>query len=292
MRKSTRFQVAKRDIVSFFEGYEKRILDMNDISRILEQNREFWRLPRNLGPSKFVNLLTENTKLKVYGFTFRRKTYLRLAWGDESTYKLALSLERDSYFTHYTALYWHNLTDQIPKTIYVNYEQRPKRHIGERLLQANIDRAFRNPQRESKNVAVVGDFKICMLNGKWTNKLGVTEIITDENEQIILTDLERTLIDIVVRPTYSGGIYEVLNAYRRAAKTVSINKLSSMLQKLDYIYPYHQAIGFYLERAGAYREAQIQLLKKFEFQYDFYLTHQMKETKYSKEWRLYYPKGF
>jgi len=292
MRKSTRFQVAKRDIVSFFDGYEKRILEMTDISRILEQNREFWRLPRNVGPSKFVNLLTENTKLKAYDFTFPRKTYLRLAWGDRSIYELALSLERDSYFTHYTALYWHNLTDQIPKTIYVNYEQRPKRHAGERLLQGNIDTAFRNPQRESKNVTIVGDFKICVLNGKWTNKLGVTEIVTDDNEQITLTDLERTLIDIVVRPTYSGGIYEVLNAYRRAAKTVSINKLSSMLRKLDYVYPYHQAIGFYLERAGAYREAQIQLLRKFQFQYDFYLTHQMKETEYSKEWRLYYPKGF
>jgi len=65
-----------------------------------------------------------------------------------------------------------------------------------------------------------------------------------------------------------------------------------VLKKLSYIYPYHQAIGFYLQKAGVYTDMQIRLLKKFQFEFDFYLTHQMKETEYSKEWRLYYPKGF
>lgn len=292
MRKSTTFQIAKNDIVSLLEEHNKEIFDYYDISRILEQNRKFWRLPISLTTPKFINLLTENTKLESHELNFARKKYWRFTWGDISVYKLALSLEQNSYFTHYTALYWHNLTDQIPKTIYVNYEQAQKRYVANRLLQANIDRAFRNSQRESKNIAAIGDFKICKLNGKYTNRLGVTEMITQENENIILTDIERTLIDIVVRPSYSGGIHEVLNAYREATGRVSINKLSAMLRKLNYIYPYHQAIGFYLQRAGVYRESQIRLLKKFDFEYDFYIAHQMKETEYSKEWRLYYPKGF
>lgn len=292
MRKSTRFQIARTDIVSLLEGYSEEILDYHGISRMLWQNREFWRLPVGLTVPKFIELLTENTKLKSHELNFARKKYWRFTWGDISVYKLALSLERNSYFTHYTALYWHNLTDQIPKTIYVNYEQAQKRYVADRLLQANIDRAFRNSQRESKNIAAIGDFKICMLNGKYTNRLGVTEMVTQENENIILTDIERTLIDIVVRPSYSGGIHEILDAYRKAVGRVSINKLSAMLRKLNYIYPYHQAIGFYLQRAGVYRESQIRLLKKFDFEYDFYVAHQMKETEYSKEWRLYYPKGF
>jgi len=292
MRKLTRFQIAKSDIVSFFEDYGKEILDYNDISRILNQNRRSWRLPVSLTANKFIELLNENTKLKTNELKFLRKKYMRFTWGDVSVYRLALSLERNSYFTHYTALYWHNLTEQIPKTIYVNCEQSQKRYAPTRLIQENIDRAFRNPQRESKNIASVGDFKICILNGKYTNRLGVIETTTQENENIILTDIERTLIDIVVRPSYSGGIHEVLNAYRNAVGKVSINRLSAILQKLNYIYPYHQAIGFYLQRAGVYRESQIKLLKKFDFEYDFYITHKMKETEYSKEWRLYYPKGF
>jgi len=292
MKKLTRFQIAKSDIVSSFEGYDKEILSYYDISRILDQNREFWRLQRSLTTPRFIELLTENTNLKSHELAFARKKYWRFTWGDVSVYKLALGLERNTYFTHYTALYWHNLTDQIPKTIYVNYEQPKKRYVSNTLLQTNIDRAFRNSQRESKNIASIGDYKICILNGKFTNRLGVIDMVTPENENIELTDIERTLVDIVVRPTYSGGIHEVLNAYRKAEKRVSVNKLSAMLQKLNYIYPYYQAIGFFLQRAGVYRESQVQLLKNFDFKYDFYITHKMGDTEYSKEWRLYYPKGF
>lgn len=292
MRKSTRFQIAKQDIISFFEACDKDVLAIDDVSTILEENRRFWRLPEGLTRSGFVKLLVESTSLQRHELSFPRKNYVRFTWGNRSVYSLALSLERQSYFTHYTALYWHSLTDQVPKTIYVNSEQAQKRQVAAELLQGNIDRAFRNAQRESRNIAMIGDFRVCIVNGKHTGMLGVTEIIGDQNERIRLTDVERSLIDSAVRPVYSGGIYEVLNAYRRAATTVSINKLSAMLRKLNYIYPYHQAIGFYLERAGVYREAQIRLLKSFPFEYDFYLTHQMKETEYSKEWRLYYPKRF
>ena len=85
----------------------------------------------------------------------------------------------------------------------------------------------------------------------------------------------------------------MLEAYKRAAeKKVSINKLVAMLRKMNHIYPYHQAIGFYLQHSGAYSKSQIALLKRFEIEYDFYLTYNMKDKEYSKEWKLYYPKNF
>lgn len=290
--KQTRFQIAKKDILSLFEEHGKNIFSYNDISKILDENRRFWRLPVNLTANAFVGLLIDHTKLQRQEINFPKEKILRFTWGEISAFSLALTLKKDSYFTHYTALFWHNLTDQVPKTIYVNYEQGKKNVKDAELAQDRIDRAFSKRPRISSNIAAFGDYKICLLNGKFTNRTGVTEIISPENDKMMVTDTERTLIDIVVRPSYSGGIHEVLNAYKKAAGKVSINKLSAMLQKLNYIYPYYQAIGFYLQRAGVYRETQIRLLKKFDFEFDFYITHQMKETEYSKEWRLYYPKGF
>ena len=290
--RQTRFQIAKKDIVAVFEQYDKSILSHNDIAEILRQNRAFWRLPIGLTTNAFIALLSDYTRLKRHKFSFPRETILRFSWGDTSVFSLALSLKKDCYFTHYTSLFWHNLTNQIPKTIYVNYEQSKKKSGDAGLSQDRINRAFSNAPRISSNIAAFGDYQICLLNGKFTGRTGITEITTPEGDKIMVTDMERTLIDIAVRPSYSGGIHQVLNAYKKAAAEVSINKLSAMLKKLDYIYPYHQAIGFYLRRAGVYTETQIGLLKKFDFNYDFYITHQMKDADYSEEWRLYYPKGF
>lgn len=292
MRKLTRFQIARNDIISHFQQYENKILSESEIRLILNQNRDFWRLSRGLTTTQFIDLLTESTKFKKYIIEFPNKRYTKYSWGPISIYRLALNLEPNSYLTHYTSMYLNDLTGQIPKTIYVNREQTAKRFVNRRLVQENIDRAFKSHQRESKNIATVGDWKICKLNGQFTGMLGVIEKVTQENESVMITNIERTLIDIAVRPTYSGGIHEVLNAYRRAAEKVSINRLTAMLKKINYIYPYSQAIGFYLQRAGVYKESQIQLLKNSEFTYDFYLAHGMKELEYSKEWRIYYPRGF
>jgi len=65
-----------------------------------------------------------------------------------------------------------------------------------------------------------------------------------------------------------------------------------MLLKMNFAYPYHQAIGFYLDRVGGYKKSAVDLLRKFEIKYDFYLAYQMKDMSYSKEWRLFFPKGF
>ena len=105
------------------------------------------------------------------------------------------------------------------------------------------------------------------------------------------TNLERTLIDATVRPVYAGGVFEVRKAYEQAKEKVSVNRLTALLQKLNYIYPYHQAIGFYLERAG-YKTEFVSLLRRFPMDFDFYLAHDMGQNDYVREWRLYIPKGF
>ena len=109
--------------------------------------------------------------------------------------------------------------------------------------------------------------------------------------QVRVTNIERTLIDIVVRPAYSGGVAEVLKAFERAREQASVNRLMALLQKLNYLYPYHQAIGFYLERAG-YSGTALDFIRQMPLNYDFYLAHQMGATDYVPQWRLHIPKGF
>jgi predicted transcriptional regulator of viral defense system len=160
------------------------------------------------------------------------------------------------------------------------------------LSQTALDTAFHRRQRVTKNVAETPDFRLCVLSAKNTGRLGVVEeVVMPEHGPLRFTNLERTLIDATVRPVYTGGVFEVRKAFELAKDKLSVNRLAASLQKLDYIYPYHQAIGFYLERAG-YNAGQVDLLRRFPMDFDFYLAHDMGQTDYIKEWRLFVPKGF
>jgi hypothetical protein len=130
-----------------------------------------------------------------------------------------------------------------------------------------------------------------LLSGKATGDLGVVTITGPGGEELRVTDIERTLIDITVRPVYAGGIYQVLDAFRGARGKVSTGKLIEFLKKIDYLYPYHQAIGFLMEWAG-FPESDIRQIRKLGTRFDFYLAHGLKERDYDPGWRLYYPRGF
>jgi hypothetical protein len=287
----TRLKIAKKDIFHLFKSLPNRVLKRSEIDALLAENRGFWRLAEKTTGKDFIEFLMESEKLKEYRFSFPHRKEIRYVWDEATDYEIIQTLKPNSYFTHFTAVYLHQLSLQIPKTIYLNYEQTKKKSPDKGLLQERVDFAFSRACRTSNNIAEFGDMRVCILNGMYTGGLGVIDYEDSGGKSLKTTSIERTLIDITVRPIYSGGVNTVLDAFRGAHGSVSINKLAAMLSNMKYIYPYHQAIGFYLERAGVYTERQLSLIEKFEKKCDFYLAHQIKEKVYSKRWRLYHPKG-
>jgi predicted transcriptional regulator of viral defense system len=291
--KSKRLTISKSDIVDIFNAFDVKIFKYTEISKILEKYRAFLRLNSRISTNKFIAFLIYDVKnLKPYEFNFPFRNEVRFVWGKLPIQEVLLSIYSNSYFSHYSAMFFNDLTLQNPKNYYINVEQKPIKSYGNTLTQSGINLAFKNKPRITTNSIQIENVNVHMLNGKFTNCLGVIERTLEDGTRIKHTNIERTLIDVTVRPFYSGGVYEVINAFKKAVDKVSINKLAAYLKELNYIYPYHQAIGFYLEHSGVYKSNQIDLLKKFNFEYDFYLINQMKETEYSKEWKLFYPKGF
>jgi hypothetical protein len=119
----------------------------------------------------------------------------------------------------------------------------------------------------------------------------IEETLPDEAKPVRVTNIERTLIDIVVRPIYAGGVPAILDAYSRASGLLSLDRLVTTLDTLDYLYPYHQSIGFCLEHSGCYNAESLELFRSIPKMYDFYLDYQMENPGYSNEWRLYYPQN-
>lgn len=290
MAPRSRFTLAKKEIVRTFEQSERRVYTQAEIADILSQNRDEWKLPQSTTVNDFIRYLTEKSQLRLHRFKFPSRTMNRYSWGDASTMQVVQSLNAAGYFSHYSAIYLNGLTEQVPKNIYFNIEQRLTSGGGT-FTQESIDRAFRNKCRVSNNIADYQEAKVTLLNGGNTKCLGVQTIDANNGESIRVTNIERTLIDATVRPVYSGGVFEVAKAFRNAHSRLSVNQLVSYLKTLNYTYPYHQAIGFYLEHAGVYSATQLSLLANLGVNHDFYLTHKMTDTVYNEKWRLHVPKG-
>lgn len=202
-------------------------------------------------------------------------------------YHYALSLRGNTYLSHGSAVHLLGLTQQQPKTIYVNREQGPKPRYESTISQDAIDRAFSRPQRRSNYIFRIEGYQLVLLSGKATRNAGV---VADDRLGLPVTSLERTLIDIAVRPRYAGGVFQVLEAYRTAVGDFDVNRLLALLSKLDYKYPYHQAIGFYLDRAGADDDV-LHRLKSRGITYDFYLDYTIASPTIDPSWRVYVPLG-
>ncbi len=294
---ATRLQIARKDILRTLDEHPSRVFRQRDIEAILEKNRNSWRLAQSTRRGAFIEYLTKSGKLKRLDFPFPFRKEIRYAWGEVPLHEALLTLKPDCHFSHYTAVQMHELTEQDPKTIYLNFEQPAKAAAAGRLEQGRIDLAFARKPRVTSNVARFGEVRICLLNGKNTGYLGIETLEIDTERglrklAVRVTDIERTLIDIAVRPFYAGGTGEVLKAYERAGSRASVNRLAALLSQLKYVYPYHQAVGFYLERSGAFNPSTIDLFRgKFAYEFDFYLTYEMKKTRYDARWRLHVPVG-
>jgi len=291
----TRLQIARSDIHRCFDEQPKRVFLAAEIKDILSKHRGDWRLAWGMSTAEFFRFLEGRDKLQTVEMDFPWRKETRYVWRSAPLVENLMTLRPQCHFSHYTAMQMHDLTEQDSRMIYVNFEQTPKPSPAGGLSQEGIDRAFRGQQRMAKNIAEVEGYRVCLLNGKHTGYLGVESRPVrwggdDQATEVRLTDVERTLIDITVRPDYAGGPDEVLKAYERAGARASVNRLGAYLQKMRYVYPYHQAIGFCLERSDAFRDSAIARFKaRFEFEHDFYLAYGMKDTRYEPKWRLHVP---
>jgi hypothetical protein len=288
----------------YFEGLPQKVFLRTDFARILAAQASEWSAPKSLTPSRLITVLFKRGSLKDIELILtrtldasaerepseRRKALTRYAWRTPSPYSIGVSLRSGAYLSHASAVFLHGLTDEVPKTIYVNKEQSAKPIGTQTLTQDAIDRAFKNRQRQSTYIFEHESYRYILLSGKNTNRLEVSEMSLQDGALVSTTKLERTLIDIAVRPLYAGGVFEVTKAYSAARERVSAATLIATLRKLDYTYPYHQAIGYYMERAG-FSGSQLDRLRSIGLQYNFYLANAMPSPHFVPEWKLWVPDG-
>lgn len=294
MRKES-FLAAFPKIEGYFNLLKENAFTTYDLATIFENNRLEWKIAAYRTSKDFTKFLMDKDILQLKKLKHQSTGSIKivLSKNDPTYYDIGLTIKKEGYLSNYTAMALHELTLQIPKAVYISYmknEAAVSHSPGDiDLLQSSIDRAFSKPQRLTSDVykSEADGYRLYFVQKNFI----LEDVGIEYNKNLRFTNLERTIIDISVRPAYSGGVFEVLDAYIAAKKKIEPLKLFNYLNELNYIYPYHQLIGFYLDKAG-YDSSVLKLFSNKISDYDFYLTYNISNKEYDKKWRIFYPKGF
>lgn len=157
MPRPTKFSVAHKKVVKSLNKENKQFFTLRDIASIFYEKKDVWGLATSMNLDDFIGNLVENDDLKVIKLEFPQKTVLNyfMGTGNIPINTLVLSIKENAYLSHYTALQYHSLTEQIPKTIYVTSERKNKKPTSivkeNSLTQEFISIAFSKDQKASNN---------------------------------------------------------------------------------------------------------------------------------------------
>jgi predicted transcriptional regulator of viral defense system len=284
---------ARSKIQSYFSNGDRKAYTTLDLQEIFHENHSSWRLAASTSYNKFVDFLCVDTDiLRLTRLVHTSSGAIKKVYtnSEASNYDIICTIKKSGYLSYLSALVIHELTLQSPKTFYISDEIHKNYSTNSSLTQANVDKAFSKVQRKSSNIykeEKTGDRYVFIEKKENSHDIG---ILKNGLSRFPVSDLERTLIDCTVRPQYSGGIFSVLEAFKNARKKIDINKMIHYLDELNYIYPYHQLIGFYLDRSG-YSMGDLDLLKRRVTKLKFYITYNLNKKVLDKKWNIYYPEG-
>lgn len=267
----------------FRQHYPGRVHTPQQIGQAVKEYRD--AAGRGVNQHRFLDALLEGgvTQVEIRPVSNAYKSFWRYAHSEATAFDVASSLRAGGYLSHGSAVFLHGLRN-TSTAIYWNKEQSPKPDTKGQLTQRGIDRAFSSNPRTSKYVFLYANQRIVLLNGKNTGNYEVTT----HPSGLPVTSLERTLFDIAVRPNYAEGPEAVLDAYRIARPKIKLQKLLRIIRHVDHVYPYNQAIGFYLSRVG-FEANDLTPFRDMGLKFRFYLANKMQDPAFDKEWKIYIP---
>ena len=158
-----------------------------------------------------------------------------------------MALVKPAAISHWSALHYHGLTDQVPRTVFV---LTPATRFISRLSATTSAGKTTRPRPR------LPQFQFVSIKKEWF--FGTQDIWVSDS-RVSITDPERTLLDGLARPRYCGDLAEVLHAFETRGDRLDVKKIVGYALKLDAAMA--KRLGWVLEQRGAPPDA-LEALRK------------------------------
>ena len=151
-------------------------------------------------------------------------------------FEIAMALVDPAAISHWSALHYHGLTEQVPRKVFVLT-----------TTDASVPRARGAKATQDRRGFPVGDTTYQFVQVKPARYFGTDKAWVGE-ARVTITDPERTLLDGLTMPQYCGDFSEVLHAFEARGADVHLERITEYALKLDAATA--KRLGWVLEHQG------------------------------------------
>ena len=260
----------------------KKVYKYSEIIDVLNCLKENSQVSQTTTSQSFFIQLQEQLSLKTYIVVSDKINQERYSLFAITDYDFVDSLTANTFFSMTTALNLQGLSKFKNDFIFYSQEQKRKKQLSNKLTQSSIDYAYKKKYRYTHSIAKYGTHHIVFLTPKFSNQ---TELI--EYKNLKMSSIHRSLVEILINIQYFKDFEAVVDSFKPLKNNLNINKIYSVVEKFDLIYPYFQLLGFALSQIG-FKNSELDIFKEKISQFNFYTQKNKKNYYYDKYWKIYY----
>ena len=193
------------------------------------------------------------------------------------------SLEKNSFFSISTALNLQGLSDFRSDYIFVSKERSTRIEQGSITLnQENIDNAFSKKPRRTNAYDKIDNHIVVLLEANNTDGFGIVEY-----DRYRVSSINRAFVEMITNIHYFQSSQNLIQVLENIKNRLDIDKIYTIIEKFDFIYPYFQLAGFYLEKIG-FPKVELEKFYTKRSELNFYTQKNKNQYGFDGYWKIYY----
>jgi len=198
--------------------------------------------------------------------------------------RMLLGFKKNSFYSMSSALHKLGVSEFRREFIFISQELSKKNVVRvENLSQDAIDSAFRKDYRRTHKIGKYEEKHLVFLYPKNTDSF---EVIT-RKDGVRHSSINRAFVEMIVNVQYFKDSLHIIDTFKPLKSKLDPDTVFEVVKRFDFIYPYFQCVGFYLEQIG-FNKSELEKFKSKVGELKFYTDKKKDSYLYDEYWRMYY----